>query len=113
MLIHETEAGAAKPCTTLHMDLTKEINFMQQGLSEPALTRDGTFKRWEFIPLKLTCGRTQQAEKDSPGMTAILPLIAMGPGDTAACTTVSWSQHVCARAGAFIVTAAAPEIMRS
>lgn len=45
ILTRETEVGATKPCTTLPMDLTKEINFMQQGLSEPALTRGGTFKK--------------------------------------------------------------------
>lgn len=50
--------------------------------------------RWEFIPLKLTCGRTQQAG-DSPGMTAILPFIATGPGETAAGTRVSWTVCVC------------------
>lgn len=50
--------------------------------------------RWEFIPLKLTCGRTQQAG-DSPGMTAMLPFIATGPGETAAGTRVSWTVCVC------------------
>lgn len=67
--------------------------------------------RWEFIPLKLTCGRTQQAG-DSPGMTAMLPFIATGPGETAAGTTVSWTVCVCARVGAFIFTAAAPRVVR-
>lgn len=45
-------------------------------------------------------------------MTAMLPFIATGPGETAAGTTVSWTECMCARVGAFIFAAAAPRVVR-
>ena len=49
MLTHEPEVGAAKPRGVLPMDSTKEMNFMQHGLSKPALTRNSTFKREKHV----------------------------------------------------------------
>lgn len=49
VLTHQSEVGAAKPCGVLPMDSTRKMYFMQHGVSRPALTRNSTFKREEYI----------------------------------------------------------------
>lgn len=49
MVTHETEVGAVKQPGVLPRDLTREMYVMQHGLSKPALTRNSTFRREEYV----------------------------------------------------------------